>query len=192
MPLKPSYLLLAGAGAIVAYSGFKGKNLSSSFHAVISGKSPAEALAANAITGTPGGSLAGGGSVFTGSPSAIADDAMRYQGLGYKWAGNGSTPGNWDCSSFVSYVLNHDLGIAIPGYKPHTFGGHGHGPVVAMYRVWGGAHTVSTPESGDLICFGVTHIGIYIGGGKMISALNPSMGTKVTNVFSGPTYRRVG
>lgn len=192
MPLKPSYLLLAGGGAIIAYSGLRGKNVGSAFRDVISGQSPKEALAANAIIGGSAGSVAGGGVPFTGDIGAIASDAMRYQGLGYVWAGSGSKPGIWDCSSFVSYVLNKDLGIAIPGYKPHTFGGRGHGPTVAVYRVWTGAHTVSSPQPGDLVCFGVSHIGIYIGNGKMISALNTRSGTVVSNVFSNPTYRRVG
>lgn len=188
MPVKPSYLFVAGAGAVIAYSGFKGKGIGSAFHAVISGQSPAEAIAANGIIG---GKAATGGSTFTGSMDSIASDAMQYQGQGYVWGGNGSRPGIWDCSSFYSYVVNHDLGIRIPGYAPHSFGGHGHGPTVAVYRLWSGARTVATPQPGDMVCFGVTHMGIYIGGGKMISALNSSLGTKVTQVFTNPTYRRL-
>jgi peptidoglycan DL-endopeptidase CwlO len=191
MPVKPSYLLLAGGGAVIAYSGLRGKSVSSAFRDVIAGQSPKDALAANSIVGGSAGN-AGGGMTFSGDSSAIASDALRYEGLGYVWGGNGSKPGIWDCSSYFTYVANHDLGIAVPGYKPHTFGGHGHGPTVAVYRFWKGAHTVTTPQPGDYVCFGISHMGIYLGNGKMISALNPSLGTRVTSVFSNPLYRRVG
>jgi resuscitation-promoting factor RpfB len=49
MPLKPGYLILAGAGGIVAYSGIKGKSISSAIRDVLSGQSPKNALAANQI-----------------------------------------------------------------------------------------------------------------------------------------------
>jgi hypothetical protein len=62
MPLKPSYLFLAGAGAIVAYSGFKGKNVGSALRDIISGQSPTAALSANTIKGgsVPGLGIGGG------------------------------------------------------------------------------------------------------------------------------------
>ena len=72
-------------------------------------------------------------------------------------SGDASSPGNWDCSSFVSYVLGHDLGLALPGngrfgepgYPPNS-----HGPVVVDYANWQGARTVpAPPQPGDLCCF---------------------------------------
>jgi hypothetical protein len=64
MPLKPSYLLIAGGGAIIAYSGLKGKNIGSAFRDVLGGHSPATALNANAIKGVgpsiPGLGIGGG------------------------------------------------------------------------------------------------------------------------------------
>lgn len=56
MPLKASHLVLIGAGAVIAYSGFKGKGIGSAFHTVIAGESPAKARGANRISGTPPGS----------------------------------------------------------------------------------------------------------------------------------------
>ena len=36
---------------------------------------------------------------------------------------------------------------------------------------------VSTPQAGDLVYFnGGSHVGVYIGNGQMIDALNPSEG----------------
>lgn len=51
MPAKPSYLLLAGGGAILLWSGLKGKSVTSVAHALIGGQDPASASQANAISG---------------------------------------------------------------------------------------------------------------------------------------------
>ena len=57
------------------------------------------------------------------------------------------------------------------------------------------ATPTSNPQPGDLVSQnGGNHIGIYIGGGKMVSALNPTQGTFVHSVNAMPvdgyyTYR---
>jgi hypothetical protein len=133
----------------------------------------------------------------------IAAAAERYEGQGYVYGGNASRPGVWDCSSFVSYVLGHDLKLSLPGGK---WGGPGmppgsHGPVVTSYAAWQGATTVTTPQAGDLCCFVGSgpngHIGIAISSREMVSALNPAVGTVRTPIAGyGPQgapliYRRV-
>lgn len=133
----------------------------------------------------------------------IAADALKWQGQGYVYGGSASRPGLWDCSSFVSWVLGHDLGLALPGGK---WGGAGfppdsHGPVVESYASWKGAITVQSPARGDLVCFvgqGTSgHIGIVLGPDQMVSALDSSQGTLVTPITGyGPpgapiVYRRV-
>lgn len=60
MPMKAGYLALIGAGAVVAYSGIKGKGIGSAFRATIQGNSPATAKTANRISGNPVGSYPGG------------------------------------------------------------------------------------------------------------------------------------
>jgi cell wall-associated NlpC family hydrolase len=182
-----------GGASLLLWSGIRGIGLTESLQDIIRGK-PLPTGQLNPIDTPASSGLAGTISGITGlvASSAIAADAMQYQGAGYKWGGFAGKPGEWDCSSFVSKVLNADLGIPIPGYpKPHTFGGKGHGPTVAVYRLWSGARTVSDPMPGDLICFGVTHIGIFLGKGQMISAENPARGTRV-DTFKGGTFRRVG
>lgn len=135
----------------------------------------------------------------------IAADAARYIGLGYVFGGDASSPGNWDCSSFVSYVLGHDLGLALPGgrWGEPGFPPTSHGPVVTSYAGWSLANTIPAAAAapGDLICFvGVGasgHIGIVTGPNQMISALNPTIGTARTPIAGyGPygaplVYRRL-
>jgi cell wall-associated NlpC family hydrolase len=135
---------------------------------------------------------------------AIADDALRYEGQGYVYGGNASRPGDWDCSSFISYVLGHDLGLPLPG---GMWGGPGmppndHGPVVMDYVNWSLASPVpmGMEEPGDLVCWPgygpAGHIGIVTGINEMVSALNPQIGTRQTPIAGygpGPVwvYRRV-
>src|SRR5215469_405843 len=133
----------------------------------------------------------------------IAADAGRYVGLGYVYGGDAATPGVWDCSSFVSYVLGHDLGLGLPGgrWGEPGFPPTAHGPVVETYATWAGAVTVSSPAVGDLACFvgaGASgHIGIVTGPDQMVSALNETQGTARTPIAGyGPygaplVYRRV-
>lgn len=135
----------------------------------------------------------------------IAADAARYIGLGYVFGGDASAPGNWDCSSFVSYVLGHDLGLALPGgrWGEPGFPPTSHGPVVTSYAGWALAVTISAAAAapGDLICFVGTgasgHVGIVTGPNQMISALNPTIGTARTPIAGyGPygaplVYRRL-
>ena len=134
----------------------------------------------------------------------IVGDAMRYRGATYVYGGTGARVGDWDCSSYVSYVLGHDLGLALPGgsWRAVTAGGTVHGPVVMSYVQWGGAVTVGSPEPGALVCwqgYGTNaHIGISIGGGRMISAYDTASGTIVTPIAGNgpqgagpPIFRRV-
>lgn len=128
--------------------------------------------------------------------NAISDDAIKYVGQGYQWGGPADKPGDWDCSSFVSYVLGHDLNQPLPGghWGDPGFPPHAHGPTTINYLVFGSP--IDKPEAGDLIVW-QTHIGICTGGGNMVSALNGSLGTRQTTIEGGSPggesvhYRRV-
>lgn len=96
------------------------------------------------------------------SLSGIAGTAMSYKGAPYAWGG--STPSGWDCSGFVKYVYAQH-GISLP---------HG----TSALRSSGKFVQTSSPKPGDLVFQnGGGHVGIYIGGGKIIGAQNPSVGT---------------
>jgi len=124
------------------------------------------------------------------SDNSIASDAQKYAGHPYLYGGapgpNGTKP--WDCSSFVNWVLGHDLGMTLPGNSTPGYNGSSHGPNTISYLGWTGAATISNKASdaqaGDL-CVWQTHMGIALGNGNMISALNPSLGTKVTTIAGG-------
>jgi cell wall-associated NlpC family hydrolase len=131
--------------------------------------------------------------------SAIAIDALRYQGKGYVWGGNASSPGNWDCSSFVSYVLGHDLGLPLPGGKwgQAGFPPHAHGPTTLEYMMFGQGVTQAQAQPGDLIV-SVDHMGIIIDpqNRQYMSAHDPRDGTGTGGYPGGfpggaPVYRRV-
>jgi len=196
MPINGKAAGILAAGSLLLWSGVKGNSVIAALQDVVKGKKPS-GTQLYPITAPAGGSGGSPGGDLT-SNNQVADDALQYQGQGYVSGGNGSSPGVWDCSSFFSYVINHDLGVAIPGYKPHAFGGHGHGPVVGGYRIWSGAKNIKASEvqAGDFVCFGInSHMGICLGNGKMISAENPSIGTIVSSISDQHeglvTYRRL-
>src|ERR1700728_614749 len=124
----------------------------------------------------------------------IAAAAEKYAGAGYVYGGNASSVGGWDCSSFVSYVLGHDLGMALPGgrWGQPGFPPNAHVPVVTSYAAWSGAVPTTDPQPGDLVLWvgeGTGgHIGFVTGPDKMCSALDSAQGRVDTPIVGyGPT-----
>lgn len=96
--------------------------------------------------------------------------AAAQDGIGgaYVWGGKGYKA--WDCSGFVSYVFAQ-AGISL---TPYTF-------TMATELV-----PTSNPQPGDIVFTNnYNHVGIYVGNGQMINALNPSQGTQLTSVDGG-------
>jgi cell wall-associated NlpC family hydrolase len=182
-------LAMLATGAIFAYAGLTGKSVLAELHAIVSGQSPATLGQANPIKGTSNpaatptapGAVGGG----TASGAVIAQDAMQYVGHKYVYGGAPGQSGanGWDCSSFVNWVLNHDLGMSIPGgtWNPNT-----HGPNTTSYNGWSGANPIPRNQAGagDLCCWS-THIGIAINNTQMVSALNERLGTQITGIENG-------
>lgn len=107
----------------------------------------------------------------------IANTAVRYVGYGYVWGGRAAYPGDWDCSSYVSYVLGHDLGLPLPGgrWGDPGFPPHQHGPTTYQYLNYGSPVSRSEVEPGILVVWN-THMGIAINRDYMVSARDPSEG----------------
>ncbi|HEX5503774.1 MAG TPA: SH3 domain-containing protein [Thermomicrobiales bacterium] len=113
---------------------------------------------------------------------AIVAVAMKYVGYPYVWGG--TSPGGFDCSGFTYYVIEQVLGTNIGTSTDAQIG-------------------VGTPVSaknlqpGDLVFFvntyqaGLSHVGIYIGGGQMVHAGSERTGVTISNIWDsywGPRY----
>lgn len=185
MPINGIALTSVAAGSILLWSGIKGWNVSKFVGELITGKKPTGAdeyalVDPNSAGGTSGGTIA--------TSSGIANDAQKYVGHGYTYGGVPGKDGksNWDCSSFVNWVVGHDSGRAIPGYSAGQYDGSVHGPATGQWIIWPGLQHIQQSQlaAGDLIVW-PTHIGIAISNTQMISALNSQLGTKITGI-SGP------
>lgn len=100
-----------------------------------------------------------------GKAIASADEIVKIAkakaGVPYVWAGTSPDSG-WDCSGYVQWVFAQ-AGIKLPRVSQ-----------------WVGQEKISIKDAlpGDLVVQNHgTHVGIYLGNGRMISALNPSVGT---------------
>lgn len=101
------------------------------------------------------------------SAAASGLAAIAYTGIGHPYVWGGTTPNGWDCSGFTQWVYAQ-AGISIP-----------------RVNAWNAMKPTSTPAPGDLVMQnGGAHVGIYVGNGMMISALNPSQGTLLHSVAS--------
>jgi cell wall-associated NlpC family hydrolase len=101
------------------------------------------------------------------SAAASGLAAIAYTGIGHPYVWGGTTPNGWDCSGFTQWVYAQ-AGISIP-----------------RVNAWTAMKPTSTPAPGDLVVQnGGAHVGIYVGNGMMISALNPSQGTLLHSVAS--------
>ena len=115
----------------------------------------------------------GGGGTSTGN--AMADFALGYVGYPYVWATHG--PSSFDCSGFTYWVTKNVIGINIgTGLWTQTAAGT---PV-----------SKANLRPGDIVFFqntykaGLSHVGIYIGGGQFVHAENENTGVKISDLNS--------
>lgn len=99
----------------------------------------------------------------------------------YVWGAEG--PDSFDCSGLVKYALEKAFGKSFPHYSGDQYSA---------------SRAVKDPQIGDLVFFGPggrNHVGVYAGGGKIWSAMNPSSGigmAKVSDFHEGAvSYRRI-
>jgi uncharacterized protein YgiM (DUF1202 family) len=128
----------------------------------IDGKSTGIIPSANALS-------VGGSS----TASKIVATAKQYIGVPYEWGG--SSPSGFDCSGFTQYVFNKHS-IALPRTTDQ------------QYKV-GSYVSRSNLKAGDLVFLqntyreGISHVGIYVGDGKMIHA-SSSKGIVISDLSS--------
>ncbi len=114
----------------------------------------------------------GGASGGSEGGRAIVHTAMKY--LGHPYVRGGESPGGFDCSGLVQYVLGRH-GISAGRTCPGLFR---QGRPVSRDEI----------EPGDVVFFrdtyrsGISHVGFYIGGGRFIHAANPGSGVKITGL----------
>ncbi|WP_010632010.1 LysM peptidoglycan-binding domain-containing protein [Sporolactobacillus vineae] len=122
-----------------------------------------------------------GGLVVAGSGTGFAQQAkaatsssvvnLAQNGIGqkYVWGAN-------DCSGFTKKVFGQ-LGINLP----HSS---------AAQASYGAPVSQANLQPGDLVFFntsgaGISHVGIYVGNNRMISAENENTGVRATQIFNG-------
>ncbi len=103
----------------------------------------------------------------------IAAIAQKY--LGYRYVWGGSSPSGFDCSGFTWYVYQQ-VGIHIPNHD--LWGQLNAGPRISRDQL----------QPGDLVFFqntympGLSHSGIYLGGGRFINAETESVGVQIRSL----------
>lgn len=119
-----------------------------------------------------------GGKTYQGDGQAVAQYALKFVGGPYVYGGVSLTDGA-DCSGFVLSVYKY-FGITMA----HDAG---------VMRSYGREVSLAEAQPGDLVCY-YGHVGIYIGGGQIVHAVNERMGIAVTGTgYIGPvmTVRRI-
>ena len=109
--------------------------------------------------------------------AALLTEAEKYLGYPYVWGGS-SPATSFDCSGFLSYVLNQC------GWDVGRLGAQG------LYNY---CTPVSSPRPGDLVFFrytydapnpdGVTHCGLYVGDGMMLHCGDPVQFTSLNTSY---------
>ena len=177
-PSMPSGLNTPGAAGPLAAGGGLGGG--STVSAAVLGPMVYQPLGPAGAYGPAAGGPGAGGDAPTGS--AVVADAEKYLGVPYQWGGTDPATG-LDCSGLVQRVYG-DLGINLPrtSEEQATVGT----PVA----------DVASARPGDLVFYepsarGPGHVGIYIGGGKMINAPHTGTVVSITDVGTPSAIRRI-
>ena len=104
----------------------------------------------------------------------VVSTAKGYIGSKYRYGASG--PNSFDCSGFTQYVFKK-YGVSL---NRTALAQYGNGTYVEK----------SNLQPGDLVMFGpsatkINHVGIYIGGGRMVHAANASRGVTTDTINSG-------
>jgi cell wall-associated NlpC family hydrolase len=146
--------------------------------------SAASAAGLSGSSSTSSASALSGLTSGSGTGAEVVGAATRYLGVPYAWGGTDPSTG-LDCSGLTQRVYA-DLGISIPR--------------TSSQQATAGRPVASLDEAkpGDLVFYdyssgraGIDHVGIYIGGGKMIAAPQEGEAVKVQSVGNPTLIRRI-
>jgi len=114
----------------------------------------------------------------------MAEDGVKYVGVPYVAGGNTPETG-WDCAAFTEWIAKKN-GLSIP---PVSW---------EQIKVGEPVASLSEARAGDLVFFHepsghsrdpsalkVNHVGMYLGGGRMVEASNPTNDTRISEVNVG-------
>jgi cell wall-associated NlpC family hydrolase len=105
----------------------------------------------------------------------VAEVAQEQVGARYRWGG--MSPAGFDCTGFVKWVYSQ-FGVDLPRNEA--------GQLASGARV--GAEEL---EPGDVLVFantyrrGLSHVGIYLGEGRFVHAVDERHGVTVSNLWDG-------
>lgn len=138
---------------------------------------PALPVAPRITTRAGSGGSSGGSSAAYAIPASgdVASYAVQFVGHRYRWGG--SSPAGFDCSGLTSYVYRQ-FGVRLPHSSAGQFNS-AYGAII---------NNMGSLAPGDLMFFvntgarGISHVAIYIGGGRMVHAMTPRLGVQVSNI----------
>jgi cell wall-associated NlpC family hydrolase len=117
---------------------------------------------------------------FAGGSSAARNRVVQIAlaQLNDRYVAGGTGPDSFDCSGLVRYAYTQ------AGVGGALGGGHSASAMLAWGRSMG-LTSRTNGRVGDVVIYGDgSHAGIYIGGGKIVSALNSSQGIRVTGLYA--------
>jgi uncharacterized protein YgiM (DUF1202 family) len=132
-------------------------------------------------TRTRAANVGGGGGAPVSVPASgdVASYAAQFVGSRYVWGGSSPSRG-FDCSGLTSFVYRQ-FGVGLPHSAAAQYSTR-HGAMI------GGMGNLAP---GDLMFFantggrrGISHVSIYLGGGRMVHAMTPRYGVQVSSIWS--------
>jgi Cell wall-associated hydrolases (invasion-associated proteins) len=118
-----------------------------------------------------------GQSALAATGQNIINQAVKFKGTPMRYGAPAFSTNSFDCSSFTQYIYKTVAGVSLPRTSEQQ-------------ATIGTTVDRNHLQPGDLLFFDISgdgdlsHVGIYIGNGQMIST-EDTVGVHVTNVFSG-------